>query len=210
MLVSEIIERAQTQAEEVYDPTTWIQFINLALDDLTPVIKMLTTKDGIAVALTEGNGEIAIASDADLAKAHEFLNVYFKPTGGSLEQLKGPLPLSNTYTKGWKQTAIQILFQNCGAVNGTARVDYYKKLNHVTSIGDTPELPDQYHNLLILYACAKAQQKEEELNDKNDFYAEYLASKKNMAIDRIWMMEPQNRKFIRKARIAALIGAQVQ
>jgi hypothetical protein len=326
MLVSDIIDRAQTQAEETYDAQTWIDFVNLALDDLTPIVKQLNTKRDIAVTLgnaavaatatigsgdngtvtitadtagvagnlytvtvsgdgasdcalsatlvgtditvvlgktgaaleptkntatlvaaavgaltgvtaaasgtgassltaaedqknftggvnanVSGNGSINIAADADLSKAHEFLNVYFKPTGGIKTQLKGPLPISNIYTRGWKQTAIELILQQCGSVaTGTVDVDFYKKLTHVTDVNDTPEVPDQYHNLLILYCCAKAQQKEEELNDKNDFYSEYTRGKNGLALERIWQMEPQNRKYIRKARIAALIGGASQ
>lgn len=209
MIVSEIIERAQAQSEEIYDDPTWIQFINLGIDDLTPVCKVLKSKEDIAVTLTAGMGEVDIAADADLAKSHEILNTYFKPSAGTMEQLR-PIPFSNNYSKGWKFIDGKVKLQNCGSVNGTARIDYYKKLDKVTSVGDTPEMPEQYHNLLILYSCAKSQQKEEELNDKNDFYNEYLMGKRNMAIDRIWIMEPYNRKYIKKARIAALIGNSPQ
>ena len=41
MIVAEIIAAAQLQAEEVYDDPTWISYINMALDDLTPVAKVL-------------------------------------------------------------------------------------------------------------------------------------------------------------------------
>lgn len=206
MTVQEIINFCQQQVQEVYDNPTWIQFINAALDDLTPVAKMLKSKDNIAVTPSGGKATVELASDEDLAKLHEVISVYYTPQGGSQEQL-ARIPWTDNVSKGWKRDATSIVVQGVSGSSGTVRVDYYKKLDHVSSTSDTPELPSQYHNLLILYVCAKSQQREEELNDKNDFYNEYLLTKQAFAIDRIWEMEPYNRKYIRRARIASMIGA---
>ena len=209
MLVSDIIRKAELQAEESYETSDWIDFINSALDDLTSVVKLLKSKSGVEVTLTSGNGSVTISSDADLAKAHEFVNVFFTPTEGIQEQLK-LLSFKDNYSKGWKVTSTDIQYQNCGSTSGTSRVDYYQKLQHVSLLTDdlatVTGLPDQYHEIVVLFCVARSQAKEEELNDKQDVYNEYLGKKNSMAIDRIWMMEPQNRKFLRKARIAALIG----
>lgn len=59
----------------------------------------------------------------------------------------------------------------------------------------------------MLYAVAKANQKEKELTEKNDAFSEYIQGKNQLALERIWQMEPNNRKYIRKARIASMIGA---
>lgn len=207
MIVAEIIAAAQLQAEEVYDDPTWLLYINACLDDLTPVAKVLKTKENISVTLTAGRGTINVLTDTDLAQAHEFRYVY-----ADSEMLRR-LPITDNVSKGWKLVAGSILLQGLSGTSATCRVDYYQRLKHVTSLSDDIEavsgLPAQYHPLIVLYCAAKSQQKEEELNDKNDFYNEYLLGKRQMAIDRIWEMEPENRKFIRKARIAALIGAQV-
>lgn len=208
MTVAEIIAAAQLQAEEVYDDPTWISYINMALDDLTPVAKVLKKKDGIGVTLTGGQGTINIATDQDLSQAHEFLNVF-----ANTEMLRR-LPVTDNVSKGWKLLAGEILLQGLSGTSAACRVDYYQRLKHVSSLGDDLEtvsgLPAQYHPLVVLYCAAKSQQKEEELNDKNDFFSEYMLGKRQLAIDRIYEMEPHNRKFIRKARIAQLIGAQVQ
>lgn len=208
MKVIDVIAMAQLQAEEVYDDPTWIQYINAALDDLTPIAKILKSKDEIAVTATAGIGKIDIISDTDLVAAHEILTTYYKTGTDTLRQLRR-IPMSDNASEGWKLTTSEIIMQNI-AESGTARVDYYKKLQHVKNTSEdietTSGLPSQYHHLLVLYALAKSQQKEEELNDKNDAYTEYLMGKQQMGVDRIWEMEPHNRKYIKKARIAMLLG----
>lgn len=207
MTVVEIITKAQFLSDEEYDNAEWIKLINACLDDLTPVAKMLTTKENINLAVVDGGASLSIASDPDLARAYEFRNIFFTPVDGSTRELKRRA-LADNYSPGWKQTADKLLFQGLGDNSGTIRVDYYKRLTHVANINDIPELPVAYHELIVLYLCAKAQQKEEELDDKNDFYAEYLRGKQNMALERIWQMEPENRGIIRNAKVLGTLGGQ--
>lgn len=208
MTVSEVIATATLQVEEVYDDPTWITYINMALDDLTPVAKILRIKEGIVVPLTDGRGSIDIQSDPDLSQAHEILYVY-----ANNAQLRR-LPPPDNVSRGFKLVAGRILLQGLSGTSATCRVDYYARLKHVSSLADDLEqvsgLPSEYHHLVVLYCCAKSQQKEEEVTDEIDFRNEYYLAKQQMAVQRIWEMEPQNRKFIRATRIAALIGAQEQ
>lgn len=205
MQVSDIIMAAQVQAQEVYDDQTWIQFINAAIEDLIPVAKLLESSPTFSVALSGGKGTVSVATNDSLKTAHEVLNVY-QEQAGVTEQLRR-LPMTDNYSKGWKLTSGELLLQGLeGASTTDIRLDYYKKIPFVSSPLDVPEVPEQYHNLLVLYVCAKSQQKEEELNDKNDFYQEYLVGKQNFAIDRTWAMEPQNRKFLRKLKILGQLG----
>jgi len=207
LTVVEIITKAQFLSDEEYDNAEWIKLINACLDDLTPVAKMLTTKENINLAVVDGGASLSIASDPDLARAYEIRNIFFTPVDGSTRELKRRA-LADNYSPGWKQTADKLLFQGLGDNSGTIRVDYYKRLTHVANINDIPELPVAYHELIVLYLCAKAQQKEEELDDKNDFYAEYLRGKQNMALERIWQMEPENREMIRNAKVISSLGGQ--
>lgn len=227
MNVAQLIKLAQVQADEHYDGDTWMFFINASLDDLTPVARLLTKSIVQDVAVV--NREISIAltgasANAELSKMHECLYVYVTPTeemnggvatpivGARMQQLSR-LTLADRFSFGWILTNDELSVVNIPRhssgnmiTKATITVNYYKKLNHVSNVASVPELPEQYHNLIALFICAKSQQKEEELGDKQDFYAEYLLGKSNMARDRIWETEPQNRKFIRKARINAAIG----
>lgn len=208
--VADIIALAEVQAQEFYEDPIWIKYINAALDDLNSVVKLLQKKDSLSVTLTNGGYALTVSSDSDLVKAHEILNVFFTPSGGTQEQLRR-LPITDNVSKGYKLTATELIYQACGSTNGTSRVDYYKKLTHAASTADDITsvcgLLEEYAPLVVLYVVAKSSQKEKELNEKNDAFGEYLKGKSQLALDRIWQMEPQNRKFIRKARIAALIGA---
>lgn len=212
MNVADVIALAEIQSEEVYDSPVWIKYINAALDDLTPVVKLLKSTSK-AVTVTAGSATIAYTSDTDLSKAHEFISAFFSPDGANPRQLRR-LPLNDNVSEGWKQTDGDLLFQGLGtaAAGDSVRMDYYRKLQYVSTLSDdlhtVAGLPGQYHNLVVSYCVAKAKQREEELNSKNDSYSEYMMGKSQLAIDRIWQMEPQNRKFIRRARIASLVGQQ--
>lgn len=207
MTVVEIITKAQFMSDEEYDNAEWIGLINACLDDLTPIAKILATKENIDITVTNGKASFIINSDADLAKAHEIKNIYFTSNGSNIRELTRRA-LADNFSPGWKQTADSLLFQGLNDGDGTIRVDYYKRLTHVANTNDIPELPVAYHELIVLYLCAKAQQKEEELDDKNDFYTDYLRAKQIMALERIWQMEPENRGIIRNAKVLGTLGGQ--
>ncbi len=214
MTVAELIALARAQTQEAYDDSTWIGYVNLALDDLTPVAKILRIKAGVPVAWSGSSGAVAIADDADLANGYEFLSVWHEGSSGA-RQLRR-LSVFDDVSEGWKLTATQILLQNVSGarVGDTIRVEYYRRLAHVGSVNDDIEavsgLPSEYHNLVLFYCVAKARQREEELDTKTDVYNEYLLGKQLMALERIWMMEPQHRKEIRQSRLFALLGGRTR
>jgi hypothetical protein len=205
--INTLVRQQTKESAATYPDTTLIGYINSGLDDLTPVAKMLSQKVGIALTISGGAASIDISSDPDLSTAHEFVNVFLTPTGGAEAPLRR-LPDSDTVSQGWLLTASAIVLQNLTATGGTARVDYYRKLAHVSATTDTPALPDQYHNLLVLYCCARIQEREMVLAVKQDFLADYLAAKQAFAVQRIWDMEPQNRPIVRQAYILGLLGVR--
>lgn len=208
--MQEIVELVWEQTEEndtTYPSDVLTDYINRALDDLTPVAKMLNCVSGISLDITDGKAVISILGNPSLSAAHEFLNVYFTPAGGAEERLRR-LPVGDTVSRGWVLTAQEIQLRNLGADSGTARVEYYRKLSHVAKPEDTPELPDQYHNLLVLYSCARVQEREAATELKRDFANEYVAAKQLFALQRIWDMEPQHRNIIRQARVLGLLGVK--
>ena len=220
MTAAEIIALARIRAEEAYDNPTWIGFINACLDDLTTVAKLLKRETVALCAVASGATSIpltGVGANANLAAAQEILNLYVTPTtpAGPQSQYRR-LPMSDFVSAGWKMNLDAIEVQGIPAVGGvavtvaTVIVDYYKKITPVTAIADIPEIPTQYHNLIVNYICAKSQQKEEELNDKNDFYAEYVRGKNDFSLDRMWEMEPSHRKYIKRARITAKVGGGTQ
>lgn len=201
MNVQEAIDLAQLSSDEKYDTSEWVQWMNEALDDLTPVAKQLDIAGNIAVTLTDGKGEIAIANDVTLQKAHEIVNVYYVGADNNHRKLRR-LPINDYYSKGWRLANGKILIQGLKTeTNITCDVDIYKRLAHVVALTDTFEIPEQYHTLISMYIIAKSQQKEEELEDKFDFFRDYTTSKQRFAVDRIWEMEPQNRHLIKQYKL---------
>jgi len=197
MLISDIITLVDDQTDEIYDNGEWVTLINQCLDDLTPIAKMINTYDSIAITVASKRASIAIASDTNLPNVHEIVNLYYTPNGGKETRLKR-LVLNDSYSKGWKLDSGKIYLQGLGTeVTGTVRVDAYKKLTHIVYVASpesytptSPDLPEQYHGLIVSYLCAKCQQREEEPSDKQDFWNDYMTEKQNFTIDRIKQMEP--------------------
>ena len=214
MLVSKIISLAEAQCDESYDKADWIDLYNLCQDDLTRPAKMITTKPGISVTVTATKTSITIASDADLVTAHEILNLYYTPAAGAKVKLKR-IAFDDSYSKGWKMDSTKIYLQGLGTeATGTVDVDYYKKLAHCVYVASpesytptTPEIPEEYHNLYVLYLCAKSQQREEEPEDMATFMAEYNKAKDEFELDRVKQMEPWNYSKILALKQAQAGGA---
>lgn len=209
MNVEELINQAQIRTEEIYSEPEWVGFINAALDNLTPVARMLKRIVIPDQNPVDGAIQIELADYSELVDAQEILYAYYKSTDPLLEtetKLK-LLAVTDSYSKGWRLTSTHLIVQGIeDSEEGDILVDVYKKLSHVSDKTDVPELPEQYHQLIVMYMCSLSQQKEEELEDKRDFYGEYLAGKQEMALDRIWQTEPHNRKLIREARVFSQIG----
>lgn len=203
--IATLVRQQTEQSTTTYNDSTILGYINRALDDLTPVAKMLMSKSGITLTITGGNASISISGDADLVTAHEFVDVYFTPSGGVEEWLRR-LRYSDLTSRGWKRDTTAIKLQNLGAASGTARVDYYKRLANLTAIENTPELPQEYHFLLVLFCCARIQEREGSFAFKRDFTQEYLVGKQNFAAHQIWEMEPHMRPLIQQARVIGLLG----
>ncbi len=215
--VAELITMAEVQAEEAYEEPVWIQFINRCLDDLTPAAKMLKREIMAGKAITNRGFLFDLnGTDPDevtMAGAHEIINAYYQVTDPALDEPKRQLRrlgIGDNLSMGYQITndTLEVINLPEDVTEVTLIFDFHKKLEHVENTEDTPDLPIQYHDLIVLFMCSRTLQKEEELQSKTDYYGEYLMGKNAMALDRIWETEPQNRKFIRKARIAARIGVQ--
>ncbi len=220
MNVQEMIFQAQTRTEEIYSAEEWVGFLNAALDDLTPVAKMLHKVTIEDQEPDEDGNIIIVISDHDILKdAHEIITVYYKSTDPVRKDKKQKrISIGDEYSPGWKQTMNELRIQGVKDSNmGNIIIYLYKKLPHIdytetdgqmsSTTGEAvPELLEQYHQLIVMYMCSMSQQKEEELEDKQDFFGEYMLGKRQMAMERIWEMEPHNRKYIKDSRVFAAIG----
>jgi len=89
-------------------------------------------------------------------------------------------------------------------------VDYYRKPTTMTVITMTPDIPAEYHSLIVTFCCAKIQEREAAFSFKNNFINDYLIAKQNFVMDRIWAMEPENRAYIKQARLMGAFGVSTK
>lgn len=204
MLVSNAIEQAELITDTMLEDNEWVMLLNMCLDDLTPIAKFIKEKDNISVPFSGGEARIDLTNgELGINDIYEVRTVYVD------SRLYRKLPYWDRYSKGWKQGNNEIIICNPDAIdNSTATVKliYYARLPHVSVENITTEnipLPEEYCNLAVLYMAAKSQQNEEEIEDEKNFWQLYLQGKQQFAYDRIWVMEPENRKLIRSLRIQA-------
>jgi hypothetical protein len=204
MTVQEIIDLIWSQTEEngtTYPKEVLMGYINLALDDLTIDAKMLDNAPDIPVTVTNAKAVLRIFDTPVLATVHEMVDVFFKPDGGKEERLR-KLPSGDIVSRGWVFTSSELQLRNLGLLSGTgsAHLVYYRKFKRVTAPEDVPELPEQYHNMLVLKGCALVQEREASTDLKRDFLYEYTLAKQAFSLQRMWEMEPQHRNLIRQVR----------
>lgn len=198
MLVSEAIESIEMLSDEMYEAEEWMQLINLCLDDLTPVAKRLAIVENVSAVVSNGKAEIDI-ENTDFNTVHEILNLRYCPDGGAFTKLRRLSP-SNSFSKGWKQIYGKIELQGLEEeTTGIVEADIYEKLPHVTDATDDIPLPEEHAHLVVEYVCAKAKVREEEPEMEQGFWGRYMQNKQEFASERLWQMEPQSRKFIRRS-----------
>jgi len=165
MTGQQIIEAAMGLTNETYDESTWLNWINFCLDDLSQVAYRPGRKE---VALTADTYEYDVPSDIQ-----EIFGCVIKKQDGALVPIRQLNPL-DTYSTGWKLQD-KIILQKIDFTTGdTLVVSCYTNFAHLASVNETPELEEQYHELIVLYLASRSQQKEEELEERVDFYKEYL------------------------------------
>lgn len=199
MLISEIIALAEAQCDESYSDAEWVTLINTCFDDLSYSAKNLVNVTGKSVIVSGGKSSITMSSDSDLKEAQEIREVFYTPTNGSKTRLR-KLAQGDVYSKGWKIEADKLLLQGLGTeATGTMDLALYKNITHIIydSVAKTftPASPPQpirphHHPLIVTWLCMKSQQREEEAEDKQDFYTEYMIGKQVFAEERMKEMEP--------------------
>ena len=196
MTVTELIERAEYLVEERYDNDIWYNFIDDVLHDLTPAAKVVAeTTDNTTITDEEAT--------ITLTDVHEVINVSFKPTDGRKHVLR-KLSSYDTVSTGYIRENNAVRLQGIPWSAGTTYITYYAMLERTASGDDfTINLPEQYHDVLLRGVCAKAMQKEEDADRKQDFYGEYLLGKHKMLAERTYEVEPWNAQIANAIRFGS-------
>lgn len=190
--VFDIITAAREQTEEsmrTYPDSLMLTYINMALADLTPVAKIVAFQEGVPLNI---NGVHATVPSPPTA--HEIVAVYYVVGGTGRTELLRQLPLQDPVSRGWQQVSNMLRLRNLGTIppGSTCTIDFYRRLVRVVSVTDVPDLSEQYRNLLVLYCCAKIQERAAVPALKTDFLGEYLATKQQFAMQRILDVAPHS------------------
>lgn len=165
MKQSELIKQVNRDLEEEYDAADINEWLNRCLDDLTPVAKKEAKAN---ITITVDN---SFLTPADL---HELDYVEVNDCEYKL------VPIRDKSSTGYKLWDGQLSLQN-GPTDGTIDLYYHKKLTHLANPDDVPEIEEEFHDLLILYAIGHLQFTEEDYDDRPDLLNRYQQRKNEFA-----------------------------
>jgi hypothetical protein len=140
------------------DITGWL---NRALDDLSPYAKL---KKSAVLSLVPNQKQYTLPTDL-----MEIVHIF----DGSLKMNR--IPMDDFYSYGYKQWGNAIIIQPTPQETKNLDLYYHARLPHLVNPDDVPAIPEEYHDLLVLYAVAKAKYQDEEesmqVNAMNEYYA---------------------------------------
>lgn len=145
-------------------------WLNRCLDDLTPVANY---QKSAVINVVPDQKEYALPSDlitiAFLIDKEERLN---------------PVPVNDFSSNGYKYWGNSIILQPTPKEVKTLDLYYHARLPHLVNADDVPAIPQEYHDLLVLYAVAKAKYQDEEESMQNNAMNEYYMRKNDFISSR--------------------------
>lgn len=145
MNVQEIIDEITKDIDnDTIDNSVFIGWINRCIDDLTPLAK----KEDLKTA--------DIAAENSYSVPDDLLEVFMVLVNGCQYY---PVRINEQYKQGYKLWG-NVLSLQCGPDTGEIELYYYKRLSHVASVTDTPEIDAAFHDLFVLYTTAYNQYSE--------------------------------------------------
>jgi hypothetical protein len=161
--LSDIIKQVNRDIDDSYANADIIDWVNRCLDELTPIAKK---EKKTAFTITSDNS-YTVPSDW-----HDTALVVVDKTRYAL------LAQEDYDNKGYRQWESNISLQN-GPDSGTVELFYYKRLTKLVNPDEVPEIEEEFHDLLILYASAHSQYADEEPERQQDAMMRYLSRKRD-------------------------------
>jgi hypothetical protein len=153
-------------------------WLNRCLDDLTPVANY---QKSAVINIVADQKEYPLPLD--------LVTIAFLIDG---ERQLSTVPINDFGNSGYKFWGNNIILQPVPKDAKTLDLYYQARLPHLVNADDVPAIPEEYHDLLVLYAVAKAKYQDEEEsmqnNAMNEYYArknEFIASRHSGEIDYI-------------------------
>jgi hypothetical protein len=156
MNLTNIVSQVSRDIDDDYDLNDIKDWVNRALDDLTPISKRQTS--------ATLNDTLTLPEDL-----HELLFV------SQNNQFLNNLSMSDLYSCGYKKWGDSLTIQN--GDTSTVTIYYYRKLNHVEAGDDVPDLESEFHDILIFFCLGNGQFYDEDYTDRPDSFNRYEARK---------------------------------
>jgi hypothetical protein len=150
-------------------------WLNRALDDLSAIAKY---KKFVSIQLIMGQSDYELPAD--------LIEIVLILKDKKLNQI----PLSDLSSDGYKKWGSTLTIQPTPEEDGEIKLYYHGKLPHLVNNEDIPAIPEHYHDLLVLYAVAKAKYQDEEESMQHNAMQEYLAIKQQFMIEVLQEQEP--------------------
>lgn len=212
-IVSELITRINYLCDDDLGTTDAVMLINMALEDLSEVAGYLKIaessffKDAESVNLPIDLidlEEVRIKKSSDTEYSQILLDAFVhkyeditQEDGDFLDETK------RNQIKRYRLVDDLLYFLPKAPYEGDIRIFYYSMLPSVseTKLNEIPKLRLQHHRAIPLYAAAKYHQNwKDSLNEKQDFWGEYLEAKATLFQDTLERKQKTKSQYVIKTR----------
>jgi hypothetical protein len=164
MNLSELIKEVNKDIDDSLPNADITQWLNRGLDDLTPYVKLQKHQ---SINLIKDQKTYLIPDD--------LMNIVYLIDEKSNRFTQ--VPFDDFSSAGYKTWGNELIFQPVPKEDGEVSLFYHARLPRLSNMDDTPAIPEQFHDLLVLYAVAKAKYQDEELDMQNSAWGDYLRRK---------------------------------
>lgn len=165
MNLNELIKEVNKDIDDSLPNADIIQWLNRGLDDLTPYAKHQKYE---SIQLTTGQKNYPLPSDL-------FRIVYLMDE--DRQKRFTHIPFDDFSSNGYKIWGKELLFQPVPKEEKEISLYYHARLPRLVNSDDIPALPEEYHDLLVLYAVSKAKYQDEEPEMESIVLREYFRRK---------------------------------
>jgi hypothetical protein len=140
-------------------------WLNRAIDDLSPYANYQKSS---TISLVADQKQYTLPSDL-------YKIVHLIDEDKMIEYHQ--IPVNDLRSYGYKQWGNNIIIQPTPKESKDLTLYYKARLPHLVNASDVPEIPEEYHDLLVLYAVAKAKYQDEEESMQNIAMQDYMMRK---------------------------------
>ncbi|WP_203289848.1 hypothetical protein [Metabacillus sp. cB07] len=157
MNLQDIITEVERDLDTAVPSEKIIGWANRALDDLTPIAKLQSKKTLIH------------STDNNYILPEDLFEIAHLTVDGIPHD---EVTMKDVNSRGYKVWG-NILSLNPNNSDSLIELYYYKKLNHLNNFSDIPEIPSQFHDLIVLYVIGHELFSDEEFESQEDALRRY-------------------------------------